>query len=206
MWGRMLVQEWQILFSMSNKAGETVLLQYKEGCVLWESVKQQCPQYKRQIPEYHRLCSKPRGCGSGAKPFYLRIDNPWHSYFSLCHLCVLCAPAWEGPSCAAKGCSNDCCRENHVGRASRILKSSLWMVWHWTQQSFLHMDLQRASKNSRNSLRAWRELFFSCLFELAFEIQQMKRMTLALEVKNLLFNAWQYLSERASGKDKQAQC
>lgn len=48
-------------------------------------------------------CSKPRGRGSGAKPFYLRTDNTWHSYFSLCHLCVLCGPVWEGPSCAAKG-------------------------------------------------------------------------------------------------------
>lgn len=45
-------------------------------------------------------------------------------------------------------------------------------------------------------------MFFSCLFELAFEIHQMKRMTLVLEVKNLVFNVWQYLLECASGKDK----
>lgn len=77
---------------------------------------------------------------------------------------------------------------------------------HSHQQSCLHMALQRASKNSRHSLRAWRELLFSCLFELAFEIHQMKRMTLALEVKNLEFNVGQYLLECASGKDKQAQC
>lgn len=77
---------------------------------------------------------------------------------------------------------------------------------HSHQQSCLHMALQRASKNSRASLRVWRELFFSCLCELAFEIQQMKRMTLALEEKNLVFNVWQYLLEPASGEDKQAQC
>lgn len=77
---------------------------------------------------------------------------------------------------------------------------------HSDQQSCLHMALQRASKNSTISLRAQRELFFSCLCELAFEMYQMKRMTLALEEKNLVFNVWQYLLEPASGKDKQAQC
>lgn len=77
---------------------------------------------------------------------------------------------------------------------------------HSHQQSCLHIAVQRASKNSRNSLGGWRHLFFPCLFEVAFEIHQMKRMTLVLEVRNLVFNAWQCLSEHASGKDKQAQC
>lgn len=141
---------------MPNKAGEIILVQCKEGRVLW--VCKTAVSLMLETNTSHRLCSKPRGCGSGAKPFDLRIDNTWHSCFSLCHLCVLCAPVWEGPGCVEKAVSaalmsvtDKIMLEELPGCSSPAFE---WFdSGHSHQQSCLHLALQRASKTQEITCR-----------------------------------------------------